>query len=120
MGAAQVAVDRSLVLNRHQRIVTGWIRMHQVRLASAVPMALGDVERAHAKALQNREATWPPPVGYWEMAPLPAVNGFAVRTSLPTTFVLTDGRHEFIARLMLGQRDLFVAWVETVTEGVVR
>jgi hypothetical protein len=39
---------------------------------------------------------WPCPVGHWE----------------GERFVITDGRHQYVAALMLGLEFLLVAWTE--------
>ena len=92
------AIDRSMRVERGHIVKTAWVSADRVRLACRERMAVGDVERAYQRALGLGDcASWPPPVGYWDC------NG--------DRFVLTDGRHEFIARLMLGQRTILVAWV---------
>lgn len=59
-------------------------------------MAVGDVDRSYQRLIQQAPAqSWPPPVGHWE----------------GETFVVEDGRHEYIASVMLGYSHLFVAWI---------
>lgn len=91
-------IDRSLVISRHQHVRTGWVPIHRVQLACAAAMSIGDVDQALRKIVNNGDGSWPPPVGYW--------------LDDQQTFCLTDGRHEWVARIMRGQRELFVAWVE--------
>lgn len=98
MAAETRVIDRSLVIARGQRVVTGWIPIHRVQLACEAPMAMGDVNEALQKVIHNGAGSWPPPVGYW--------------LDDGQTFCLTDGRHEWVARIMRGQRELFVAWVD--------
>jgi hypothetical protein len=91
------AVDRSMRVPPGHIVCTAWVDIWQVTLASADQMAVGDVDRAYQRALQRGDcAGWPCPVGYWDKE----------------RFVLTDGRHEYVATLMTGRRCLFVAWVE--------
>ena len=60
-------------------------------------MAMGDLDRAYQRRLQLGEhQPWPCPRGHWE----------------GERFVLVDGRHDYVAALMLGHGHLFVAWVE--------
>lgn len=96
MSAEVVRIDRSLSIDRHQTVKTGWIPIHTVKLACTVPMSMGDVDRAYQRVLNNGPGSWPPPVGHFDGG----------------AFVLSDGRHEFVARLMLGQQEMFVAWVD--------
>ncbi len=90
--------DRSLVVPRSHVVKTAWVATSRVHLAHPAPMAVGDVDRAFQRVLHRgpENGGWPPPVGYWD----------------GETFILTDGRHEYLATLMHGQRELFVAWVE--------
>jgi hypothetical protein len=66
---------------------------------------VGDVDRAFQRRLQHQpDDAWPPPVGEWEDD-----------SDGARTFVIHDGRHEFIAALMLGSREILVAWIEDAT-----
>jgi hypothetical protein len=59
--------------------------------------ALGDVDRAFQRVLQLGDSSmWPCPNGHWD----------------GERFVIEDGRHEYIASLMLGRTHLLVAWTE--------
>lgn len=74
---------------------TGYVRIDNVRMACRDRMAVGDVERA----MQRRMAAapgqpWPCPVGEWD----------------GERFTVVDGRHEYVAALMLGAEWLLVAW----------
>jgi uncharacterized cupin superfamily protein len=93
-----VSIDRSLVVSREYVVKTRFVSVSQIDLMCTDRMSVGDVAQAYQKALQMGECgSWPPPVGYW--------------SKTDGRFKLTDGRHEFVARLMLGHRELFVAWV---------
>lgn len=55
------------------------------------------VERAYCRQLElGDDQVWPPLTGYWRG---------------DGRFVLTDGRHRFVAALMLGMEHLLVAWL---------
>jgi hypothetical protein len=96
----RVAEDRSLAVPPGQRVVTGYVHVDEIRLACRARMAIGDVDRAYQKRLQlGPNQPWPCPRGYWD----------GVR------FVLLDGRHDFVAALMLGQTHILVAWPEART-----
>jgi hypothetical protein len=69
------------------------------RLGCRDRMSPGDVKEKWTELLQRSgKAAWPPPVGHWSPDRV--------------WFVVTDGRHEYLAALMHGQESLFVAWVE--------
>ncbi|HEX6032897.1 MAG TPA: hypothetical protein VFY83_00635 [Anaerolineales bacterium] len=92
------AVDRSLSVPAGKIIKTCYVPIHKVQLACRERMSIGDVDRAYQKRLQlGRNQPWPPPVGRW------GDDGY---------FVLTDGRHEYVATLMLGHESILVAWIE--------
>lgn len=94
----RLAEDRTLSVPPGALVKTAYVPLENIRMACRDRMALGDVERAHNRQLQlGDHQAWPPPVGRWEAG----------------TFVLTDGRHAFIAALMLGMPKLLVAWVAT-------
>lgn len=90
-----IAEDRSLVVPPGSRVETGYVRIDLVRLACRDRMAVGDVERAYRRLLGTPGQPWPPPVGAWD----------------GQRFVVYDGRHEYVAALMLGVEHLLVAWV---------
>lgn len=89
--------DRSLTVQPGKIIKTGYADVFRVRLACRERMAVGDIDRAFQKRLQHGAAQpWPCPNGHWE-------DGL---------FVIHDGRHEWVASIMLGQTHLLVAWIE--------
>lgn len=58
-------------------------------------MAVGDIETAYRRQLAiGDHQAWPCPNGEWD----------------GETFVIHDGRHAYIAALMLGFSHLLVAW----------
>jgi hypothetical protein len=92
-----VAEERSIAVPAGRTVSTGYVEVHCVRMACRERMALGDVDVAYRRRLQLGAAQpWPPPLGYWEQ----------------DRFVLMDGRHDFVAALMLGVTHLLVAWLE--------
>lgn len=88
--------DRSLKIPPGKLVKTGYVQIFQTRLACRERMAVGDVDKAYQKKLQlGDQGSWPPPNGYWD----------------GDTFVIQDGRHEWVAAVMLGNTHLFVAWI---------
>ncbi len=81
-----------------ERVRSDWIDIDLVVLGCRDRMAVGDVGDKWREILQRGDdAAWPPPRGHWRE---------------DGRFVLTDGRHEYIAALMHGREKLFAAWVE--------
>jgi hypothetical protein len=81
-------------------VATGYVAIHDVVCHATFGHQLSpaEVERAYRRQLELGDAQpWPPPTGYWRE---------------DGRFVLTDGRHRYVAALMLGVAFLFVAWLE--------
>jgi len=77
-------------------ILTRYVEIDAVKLACRERMSMGDLEVAYRKIVQLGEhEQWPCPVGHWE----------------DNRFVITDGRHQFVAALMLGRTHILVAWI---------
>jgi hypothetical protein len=94
-----VAEDRSMCVQRHQLVRTAWVDIDLCRLGFRMPMSPEAVEKKYRRLLNIGDcAPWPPVVGHWE-------NG---------RFVVCDGRHEYLATLMMGRDKLFVCWLEAV------
>lgn len=92
-----VPEDRSMRVPPGHVVRTGYVPVAVVRLACSERMAVGDVEAAYRRRLSIAPAQpWPPPVGTWERE----------------RFVIADGRHDFVAALMLGFETVLVAWLE--------
>ncbi|MFC6490712.1 hypothetical protein [Nitratireductor sp. GCM10026969] len=92
-----LATDRALSIPAGSIVKTAYIPVESIKLACRDRMAVGDVEAAYRKRLQIGDSQpWPCPNGHWE----------------GERFVIHDGRHEFVATLMLGHSHLLVAWVE--------
>lgn len=93
-----IADDRSMRVPAGRTVSTDYVSVEDVVLGCRDRMAVGDVEAACRRMLQlGTDAAWPPPVGQWRE---------------DRRFVLTDGRHEYVAALMLGRTHLLVAWLE--------
>jgi hypothetical protein len=90
-----LAEDRSLAVAPGATVITGYVSVDVVRLACRARMAVGDVDRAYQRRLQlGDHQPWPCPRGHWE----------------GERFVIVDGRHDFVAALMLGLEYILVAW----------
>lgn len=91
------AMDRSIRVPPGAVVKTGYVDIFKCRLACRERMAVGDVKLAYEKVLQQAgHAVWPFPNGYWD----------------GDEFVIKDGRHEYIASLMVGHSHILVAWVD--------
>ena len=91
------SADRSMTVPPGHVIKTGYVDVFKVRLAQRERMAVGDVDRAFQKRIQlGSSQPWPSPRGYWD----------------GEQFVIVDGRHEWIATVMLGHEYILVAWLE--------
>ncbi len=94
-----VAEDRSLCVRQDQFVKTAWVDIDKCRLGCRVQMSPEAVEKKFRMLLNigNGNAHWPPPVGHWD----------------EDRFVVCDGRHEYLASLMMGRSHLFVCWLES-------
>jgi hypothetical protein len=101
MTPAVYAEDRSIRVPSGKIVRTGYVDVFKVRLACRERMAVGDVAAAYQKRLQlGSDQSWPCPNGYWD----------------GETFVLQDGRHEWVSSVMLGLSHVLVAWLESYSE----
>lgn len=95
------AVDRTMVIPSGSIVKTQYVSIDQIKLSCRARMAVGDVDTAYRKRLGLGNAQpWPCPVGHWS----------------GDRFVITDGRHEYVAALMLGVENLLVAWVSATED----
>lgn len=100
MTPVALAEDRSIAVPPGRLIRTGYVSVWDVRLACRERMAIGDVKGAFERRLQlGDHQPWPCPRGEWQ----------------GDEFVIIDGRHEYVAALMLGQDHILVAWPEAHT-----
>ena len=100
--SVRIFEDRTMLVQPGQRVGTGWIDIDSCRLGCRAPMSPEAVEKKHRRLLQQGDGQpWPPIVGHWR----------------GDRFVVCDGRHEYLAALMLGRDRLFVAWLVD-TEGL--
>jgi hypothetical protein len=98
-----VAEDRSMCVQPHQVVHTAWVDIDQCRLGCRVPMSPDSVEKKYRRLLNLGDcAPWPPIVGHWDGG----------------RFVVDDGRHEYLASLMLGRERLFVCWLDDAATDV--
>lgn len=103
MNVAASSEDRSFLVPTGATVQTGYVPLHKVRLACRDRMAVGDVAAAYQKRLQwGEQQPFPCPYGEWE----------------EDAFVIHDGRHEYVAALMLGFEALLVAWIDTSRQPV--
>ena len=99
-GALTTVVDRSMAIAPGDRVCTGYVDVFRVRLACRERMAVGDIDRAYQRRIQAApDQPWPCPHGHWD----------------GDTFVIVDGRHEWLACVAIGFAQLLVAWVERAT-----
>lgn len=99
MGAEPIrlAEDRSMLVPPGCIVRTGYVAVEAVTLACRDRMAIGDVKIAFERLLQFGEnQPWPCPRGEWS----------------GERFTIVDGRHEYVASLMLGRSHILVAWIE--------
>lgn len=88
--------DRSMLVPPGKLVNTAYVDVFKIRLACRERMAVGDVDKAFQKRLQAApNQVWPPPLGYWK----------------DDYFVIEDGRHEWIASVMLGHTHILVGWL---------
>lgn len=98
-----IAEDRSISIPPGAVVFTGYVRIDRISLACRERMAVGDVDRACQRRLQLApRQPFPPPRGYWD----------------GQQFVIVDGRHEYVAALMLGFERILVAWTMPAEKAV--
>lgn len=101
MQPVTITQDRSIAVPPGYIPVSRYVSIDKITVACRDTMAIGDVDRAYQKRLQLGEyQPYPCPRGHWE----------------GETFVIEDGRHEFVGALMLGFSHLLVTWLEPATE----
>lgn len=89
--------DRAVLVPAGKTIRTGYVWVWDCILDNRERMAVGDIDRAYQRLLQQGNSSqWPFPYGYWEEG----------------KFHIQDGRHEYIASLMLSKEHILVAWLE--------
>lgn len=81
----------------HGKVVrTGYVDVFKVRLACRDRISVGDFGHAYQKRLQcGDKQPFPCPNGEWD----------------GDTFVIHDGRHEWLATVALGHTHILVAWI---------
>lgn len=77
-------------------VKTGYVAIGDVLLACHDRMSIGDVSTAMQRRMSCApDQPWPCPVGEWQ----------------GERFAIFDGRHEYVAALMLGCDFILVAWI---------
>jgi hypothetical protein len=100
--AIRVAEERSLRVEPHERVRVARVASHRVKLNLHSRMAVGDVDVAFRRQLNNGNADlWPPVTGSWRRDEDGAV-----------FFEVSDGRHQAVANLLLARPYLLVCWTE--------
>lgn len=90
-----------MCIQPEQHVRTAWIDIDRCVLGCRVRMSPEAVEKKYRRLLALGEAApWPPVVGHWRV----------------DRFVVDDGRHEYLAALMLGRTRLFVCWLAGIVE----
>lgn len=88
--------DKTICVPPGQTVKTGYVPVHHIVLACKDRMAVGDVDRAYQRLIQIApNQAFPCPIGHWEE---------------DNNFVIIDGRHTYVAALMLGFEYILVAW----------
>lgn len=97
VGGLAVVTDRFMAVPAGCRVVTDYVSVWNIRLECRDRMAVGDVAASYNRLLQLApRQEHPAPFGYWQDG----------------RFILVDGRHAYVALLMLGVEQILVAWVE--------
>jgi hypothetical protein len=100
-----VSEDRSMCVQPHQVVRTAWIDIDLCKLGFRLLMSPEAVEKKFRRLLNLGDgAPWPPVVGHWE----------------GERFLVDDGRHDYLAALMIGRDKLFVCWLETAPAAIER
>ena len=90
--------DRHFAVPPGHIVRTAYVDVFGVRIACRERMAVGDVAEAFQKLLRaGCDQPFPCPNGHWEHR----------------TFVIDDGRHEWLASIMLGKTHILVAWLDS-------
>lgn len=91
------AEDRSISVPPGFIPVTRYVNINRIIFVCRDRMAVGDVEKAYRRRLQlGDHQPYPCPRGHWN----------------EETFVIEDGRHDYVAALMLGVEFLLVTWLK--------
>lgn len=90
--------DRWMHVTPKQRVETAWVDIWSCQLSNRDRMAVGDVAAKFQRRLALGDAQpWPAITGYWSVA--------------DQRFVILDGRHEWVAAVMLGHEKVLVSWI---------
>lgn len=95
--AVWTAEDRTMKVEPGQSVSTAWVPIEKCVLGNRARMSPEAVEAKYRRLLcQGDAAVWPPMTGFWRE---------------DGRFIVCDGRHEYVASLMLGRASVFVAWL---------
>jgi len=98
-----VAEDRSMCVKPNQVVRTAWVDIDLCRLSLRALMSPEAGEKKFRRLLYLGQCTpWPPIVGHWEDG----------------RFVVCDGRHDYLAALMIGRDKRLVCWLEAAPEAI--
>lgn len=97
MNPGDVVEDRCMRVPPGHTVLTSYVPIFSVRLACRERMAVGDIASAFQKRLRfGCDEPFPCPTGHWE----------------GDKFVIVDGRHQWVASVMLGKTHILVSWLE--------
>ena len=89
--------DRSLCVQPGQLVHTAWVDIDACKLGFRSQMSPEAVEKKYRRLLcMGDNAPWPPVIGKWD----------------GDRFIVQDGRHDYLASIMIGRASLFVCWLE--------
>lgn len=90
------AEDRTLKVEPGHVVRTAWVPIDSCVMGNRSRMSPEAVEAKYRRLLcQGDAAIWPPITGVWSGA----------------KFTIHDGRHEYLASLMLGREKILIAWI---------
>jgi hypothetical protein len=89
-------IDKSISVPAGSKVLTEYVHIDKIRLGCKSPMSIGDVKEKYELVKQNAPASlFPAPMGEWK----------------EDRFVIIDGRHTYVAYLMMGYEYVLVSWL---------
>ena len=99
MLSATFTIDRTISVPPGSIVRTGYVPIEKIRLSSYENLSLPDIKEKYEIFKQNApNQIFPCPIGNWEQV----------------NFVIVDGRHAFVALMILGMSHILVAWIDSV------
>lgn len=87
--------DKTIAVPPGKIVKTQYVPIHDITFGCRDSMAIGDVDRAFQRLIQIApNQPFPCPIGHWT----------------DESFEIVDGRHTYVAMLMLGYEYILVAW----------